>query len=225
MKTLQTDLRYEFGLRDEGHALIAGLDEAGRGAWAGPVAAGAVILPLDRADLRQTLDGVTDSKLLSPARREALYPVITDTALAWGVGFASNVEIDAIGIVPATRLAMRRALDQLTAQPTALLTDAVLIPEVDLPCFPLIKGDQKSLSIAAASILAKVSRDRFMIELEAPYPAYRFGQHKGYGTELHRLALNRHGPCPVHRQTFAPVRLALEILAARDGAHHKDGDL
>jgi ribonuclease HII len=114
----ETDLHYELDLRDKGFALIAGLDEAGRGAWAGPVSAGAVMLPLDRADLMQVLDGVTDSKRLSPARREALFPVIIETALVWGVGFASNAEIDEIGIVPATRLAMCRALDQFSILPT-----------------------------------------------------------------------------------------------------------
>ncbi len=209
MKT-DTDLRYEFDLRAKGFALIAGLDEAGRGAWAGPVSAGAVILPLDRADLMQMMDGVTDSKRLSPARREALFPVIIDMALVWSVGFASNAEIDEIGIVPATRLAMCRALDQLAIHPTALLTDSIHVPEVNLPCTPLVKGDQKSLSIAAASILAKVSRDHFMIDLDKTFPAYKFGQHKGYGTVLHQLALNTYGPCPMHRRTFAPVRRALE---------------
>ncbi|MBN1562220.1 MAG: ribonuclease HII [Anaerolineae bacterium] len=205
MTEIETDLRYEWELHARGLALIAGLDEAGRGAWAGPVAAGAVILPLDRDDLIQVLDGVTDSKRLSANRRAALYPVITETALAWGVGFASNTEIDEIGIVPATRLAMRRALDQLSVKPAALLTDSMHFPEAKLPYTSLIKGDQKSLSIAAASILAKVSRDHFMIELDEPFPAYKFGQHKGYGTELHRLALREHGPCVMHRQTFAPV--------------------
>jgi ribonuclease HII len=224
MTELETNLQHEFHLRKRGFTLIAGLDEAGRGAWAGPVAAGAVILPLDRSDLKEVLVGVTDSKRLTADHREILYPVITETALAWGVGFASNAEIDEIGIVPATRLAMRRALDQLTVQPVALLTDAVDFPEVNLPYVPLIKGDQLSLSIAAASILAKVSRDHFMMELDEPYPAYKFGQHKGYGTELHRLALSQHGPCAMHRRSFAPIRLALERSLSHDSSDHEDGD-
>lgn len=184
---------------------IAGLDEAGRGAWAGPVVAGAVILPLDRFDLAHALAGVNDSKQLSPAMREALLPRITEAAVAVGVGYATHVEIDQCGIVPATRLAMQRALANLSVPPDALLTDAMPMPELHLPCTPLIKGDQRSLSIAAASIVAKVTRDHFMDELDGLFPQYGFLVHKGYGTALHQQTLRRFGPSTVHRMTFAPV--------------------
>ncbi len=209
------DLQHEQMLRVQGYRLIAGLDEAGRGAWAGPVVAGAVILPLEsdnHADLAQALAGVNDSKLLSRSAREALLPKITSVALATGVGFASHEEIDTLGIVPATRLAMQRALAALCAWPDALLTDALALPEVDLPCIPLIKGDRRSLSIAAASILAKVTRDEHMRALDSGFPGYYFGQHKGYGTSLHSRALVQLGPSPVHRKTFAPVRALLNHL-------------
>lgn len=204
------DLQHELELYGQGFRFIAGLDEAGRGAWAGPVVAGAVILPLDHADLADALTGVTDSKQLSPRAREALFPVIVDVALATGVGCGTQHEIDTLGIVPATRLAMERALRALSIWPNALLVDALSLPDVRLPCTPLIKGDQRSLSIASASILAKVTRDRYMCDLDAVYPEYRFGQHKGYGTSLHRQNLQRLGPSPVHRRTFAPVRIVLE---------------
>lgn len=200
------DLRFEYGLQAQGYRCVAGLDEAGRGAWAGPVVAGAVVLPLDHFDLARTLDGVNDSKQLSPAAREALLPRILAAARATGVGHATHEEIDQLGIVPATRLAMRRALEALTAPPDALLVDAVDVSEFGLPCTPLIRGDQRSLSIAAASILAKVVRDQFMETLDEQFPHYGFREHKGYGTELHRSALRQFGPCPAHRLSFAPLR-------------------
>jgi ribonuclease HII len=203
------DLDYEFTLYDRGHSAIAGLDEVGRGAWAGPVFAGAVILPLHDPDLIVMLDGVKDSKQLSPYRREILFPHIIEIATAVGIGYATNAEIDRYGIVPATRLAMQRALDNLSIPPDALLTDAVRLPEVDLPTIALVKGDQKSLSIAAASILAKVSRDHGMITLDKQYPEYGFGAHKGYGTARHYQALCTYGPAGVHRKSFAPIRALL----------------
>jgi len=144
------DLRHEFRLRGQGYVRIAGIDEAGRGAWAGPVVAGAVILPLDRFDLAHVLRGVNDSKQLSPKERDEFLPLITEVAIAVSVGFASNHEIDELGIVPATRLAMQRAIDELPVPPDALLTDAMGL-RVNLPCNSLVKGDQQSLSIAAAS--------------------------------------------------------------------------
>jgi ribonuclease HII len=199
------DLRYEYILREQGFLRVAGLDEAGRGTWAGPVVAGAVILPLDRFDLGHALAGVNDSKQLSPKTREALLPHITEIALAAGIGFATHSEIDELGIVPATRLAMQRALENLSLHPDALLTDAMVLPEVHLPCTTLIKGDQRSLSIAAASIIAKVKRDQFMTELDELFPQYGFSIHKGYGTLLHQQALRQYGPCPIHRMTFAPL--------------------
>lgn len=211
------DLRHEFDLHRQGFMRIAGLDEAGRGAWAGPVVAGAVILPLDRFDLARVLAGVNDSKQLSPAAREALLPRIIEIAVATGVGYATHAEIDQYGIVPATRLAMERALANLSAAPDALLCDAMEISYLNLPCTPLIKGDQRALSIAAASIVAKVTRDHFMEELDDLFPRYGFRVHKGYGTPLHQQALRQFGASAIHRNTFAPI---LEILEAQ----HKEGD-
>jgi ribonuclease HII len=180
------------------------------------VVAGAVVLPLDRFDLMHALEGVNDSKQLSPETREALLPRITDAALGVGVGYAIHSEIDHFGIVPATRAAMQRALAALPVRAEALLTDAMLLPDIGLPCTPLVKGDQRSLSIAAASIVAKVTRDRFMVELDDLFPQYGFRVHKGYGTPLHQQALRHFGPSAVHRLTFAPLR---ELLEARN----KDG--
>lgn len=200
------DLQHEYVLRGQGFARIAGLDEAGRGAWAGPVVAGAVVLPLNRFDLAHVLEGVNDSKQLSPIMREHLLPRIAEVALAVGVGHATHQEIDAVGIVPATRLAMQRALAQLEPRPDALLTDAMELPDLGLPCTSLIRGDQRSISIAAASIVAKVTRDRFMDDLESLFPEYGFRVHKGYGTALHQQALRHFGPCAAHRLTFAPIR-------------------
>ncbi len=208
------DLRFEYALRAQGFERVAGLDEAGRGAWAGPVVAGAVILPLNRFDLAAALDGVTDSKQLEHGQREALLPRILDVALATGVGHATHAEIDALGIVPATQLAMRRALDALGMPCGALLTDYLPLPEIPLPCTPITRGDQRSLSIAAASILAKVTRDRLMDALDDVLPQYGFREHKGYGTPLHQQMLRHFGPSPVHRLTFAPVRALAEGRAA-----------
>lgn len=206
----RADLTHEFRLKAEGYARIVGLDEAGRGAWAGPVVAGAVILPLERFDLLNVLVDVNDSKLLTPHQRETLVPYIIGIASASGVGHASHTEIDELGIVPATRLAMQRALDALGVDADCLLTDSMPMPDHDLPCTPLIKGDQKSLSIAAASILAKVTRDQFMDQLADVFPKYGFREHKGYGTELHRQLLRNFGPCAAHRMSFAPIRQLIE---------------
>lgn len=205
----QADLRYEYRLWARGYLAVAGLDEAGRGAWAGPVVAGAVILPADRFDLARALSGVNDSKQLTAAQREALVARILRVAVAAAVGQASHAEIDAQGIVPATRLAMQRALEALPTPPDALLTDAMRLPAVHVPVYKLIRGDQRALSVAAASILAKVARDRLMDELDARYPEYGFCEHKGYGTALHRQQLRVFGVSPVHRRTFAPVRAFL----------------
>lgn len=207
--TVYPDLSHEFALRGQGMRAIAGLDEAGRGAWAGPVVAGAVILPLERFDLAGVLAEVTDSKLLDAATRERLLPLILDVVEAAGVGYATNGEIDQVGIVPATRLAMRRALAALRVTPDCLLTDAMTMPELDLPCSPLIKGDQRALSIAAASIIAKVTRDQFMSRLAISFPQYGFEEHKGYGTALHRHALRIFGPSVAHRLSFAPLQTLL----------------
>ena len=199
-------LDQERALQSQGFHLIAGVDEAGRGAWAGPVYAAAAILPLDRVDLSDTLNGVADSKQLSPNRRESLLEVINGEALGVGVGTATSDEIDRFGIACATRLAMKRAIDALSPFPEALLLDFVKLPKVALPQRSLPKADQHCLSVAAASIVAKVSRDRWMVELNKRHPGYGFSRHKGYGTAAHRSALALLGPSPVHRMSWAPLR-------------------
>ncbi len=182
---------------------IAGLDEAGRGALAGPVAVGAVILPPNEPHLLQTLEGVRDSKQLTPLERESLAPRIQESALCWSVAFASAEEIDHYGIVPATRLAALRALEGLIFTPQYLLTDFRLeLPQLDIPQTALVKGDALCLSIAAASILAKTTRDALMLQMDAQYQGYGLGKHKGYGTYSHRLAMRRLGLSPIHRKTF-----------------------
>jgi ribonuclease HII len=189
------------------------LDEAGRGAWAGPVYAAAVLLPLDQADLHAALEGVKDSKLLSPARREALVEVIYDVALGVGIGAATASEIDALGIVPSTRLAMARAIERLTPSPEALLLDYIELPGVNLPQRALAKADLHCLSVAAASIIAKVRRDQWMMLVEQWYRGYGFSRHKGYGTAAHRAALAQLGPSALHRKSWAPIQaLAQDAL-------------
>ena len=200
--TLNADLSYEKHLWRH-YTYVAGLDEAGRGALAGPVAVGAVILPSEKKRLLRTLTGVRDSKLMTPLERESLAPRIKATALAWSVGFASCEEIDSQGIVPATRLAALRALQGLSITPEYLLTDFLLeLPQLDLPQTSLVKGDMRCLSIAAASVLAKTARDAQMCQLDTEYPNYGLGKHKGYGTQSHRLALKRWGYSSVHRKSF-----------------------
>lgn len=182
---------------------VAGLDEAGRGALAGPVCVGAVILPNDNPRLARTLGGVRDSKQLTPPQRGKLAPRIKDLAREWGIGFASADEIDSMGIVSATRLAACRALESFSIFPDYLLTDFRLeLPELDISQSALVRGDQRSLSIAAASILAKTARDELMIELDAQFPAYGFSHHKGYGTLVHRRKIRTLGQSPIHRKTF-----------------------
>ncbi|MCD8369346.1 MAG: ribonuclease HII [Clostridiales bacterium] len=174
-----------------------GVDEAGRGPLAGPVVTGAVILPEDCEILF-----LNDSKKLSEKRREELFDEIRDKAVAWNVGLVDYDVIDEINILQATYEAMRQAISGLTVRPDILLNDAVTIPGVDIPQVPIIKGDAKSVSIAAASILAKVTRDRLMIEYDRLYPEYGFAKHKGYGTAAHIAAIRTYGPCPIHRRTF-----------------------
>ena len=185
--------------------LVAGLDEAGRGAWAGPVSAAAVIFSPGRPAATE-LAAIRDSKQISAERRYSLEPLIKELVLDWGVGFASSREIDDFGILPATRLAMTRALEQLKSPPAHLLIDALFLPEIPFPQTSLIKGDQRSLSIAAASILAKTARDRWMVEYSVREARYGFGQNKGYGTKVHQAALSRCGPCTEHRFYYAPIR-------------------
>lgn len=206
-------LEYERAAQLECHSpLISGLDEAGRGALAGPVTAGAVILPLDHPEKLLELAEIDDSKQLSAAKREGFFALITELALTWGVGSASAAEIDAHGILPATRLAMARALQELSPQPTYLLIDGRLrLKAVNLPQQSIIRGDSLSLSIAAASILAKVTRDREMIGHALTFPDFGFERHKGYGTAVHRAAIKIYGPCEIHRRTFAPLKQQLPI--------------
>jgi ribonuclease HII len=203
------DLTYETNLWFC-YPYIAGLDEAGRGALAGPVAVGAVILPNDSSLLSSTLVGVRDSKQMTPLQRGRLAPRIKATALTWSVGFASAEEIDAHGIVPATRLAALRALQRLSLSPHYLLTDFRLeLPQLDISQTALVKGDRLCLSIAAASVLAKTARDELMRELDSQYQGYGLGKHKGYGTQAHRLAMKRMGVSPIHRKTFQVKELQI----------------
>ena len=208
-KSIQPDrpsLDREAKLIRAGHTCIAGIDEAGRGAWAGPVVAAAVILNLPEAS---NLREVNDSKKLTARQRDQLYQIVIDHCLAYGIGQGSVEEIDSIGILPATRLAMQRAVEALSPQPDALIIDAVRLPQVNKPQLVFNFADSISLSVAAASILAKVTRDRLLIELGARYPAYQFARHKGYGTQIHRAALQSVGPCAIHRQSFKPINALL----------------
>ncbi|RMG95587.1 MAG: ribonuclease HII [Chloroflexi bacterium] len=190
--------------------LIAGLDEAGRGALAGPVVAAAVILPLTRPDQLALLNKVNDSKQLTARTREKLYQLIVAQAVAWGVGIVAAEVIDRIGILPATREAMRTAVSQLAPAPDYLLIDGrIRLRNLPTPQQAVIRGDSLSLSIAAASIIAKVTRDQIMTELDKNYPQYGFARHKGYGTAHHLATLAQHGPSPVHRFSFAPLRNTL----------------
>ena len=186
-----------FERRYDEYELICGIDEAGRGPLAGPVVAGAVILPRDCEILY-----LNDSKKLSAAKREALYDEIMDKASAVGVGMASPARIDEINILQATYEAMRDAVAKLGAEPGILLNDAVTIPGILVPQVPIVKGDAKSVSIAAASIIAKVTRDRLMVQYDEVLPGYGFAQNKGYGSKDHIEALKRLGPTPIHRQSF-----------------------
>ena len=196
------DLSYEKTLWST-HPRIAGMDEAGRGALAGPVCVGAVILPHDHPHLLRALKGVHDSKQLTERQRDELILPIQELAHAHGIGFASSVEIDQLGIVPATRLAASRALESMHCFPNYLLTDFRLeLPELDLPQSAIVKGDQRSLSIACASILAKTARDEYMRKAHEQFPEYRFANHKGYGTLLHRKKIEEFGHSPIHRKTF-----------------------
>lgn len=205
------DLHFEQALWAAGALAVAGLDEAGRGAWAGPVCAGVVVLPPEDANLCARLAGVRDSKQMTPRQRVHWAAQIRSAARGWGVGFAGPGEIDALGILPATRMAMQRALAQLAAPPQHLLLDALRLPGVHLAQTALIKGDARSLSIAAASVLAKTARDALLVALDGLYPGYGFAAHKGYGTAAHLAALRQRGPTPIHRKSYAPL-LALGAI-------------
>lgn len=198
---------FEAEARVCGYQYVAGLDEAGRGPLAGPVVAAAVVLPR-----RCRLSGLNDSKQVPPPARERLYADITRRALAFGVGIASEREIDALNILEATRLAMFRAIQALAVSPDFLLIDAIPLPTVRVPQRAIIKGDCLSISIAAASIIAKVTRDRLMGEYHRRYPQYNFKSHKGYATPEHLRLLAQLGPCPAHRRRFQPVLAAGDEL-------------
>lgn len=195
-------------LEAQGYQHIAGIDEAGRGALAGPVVAAAVILPC-RIDAPWLIQ-VKDSKQLSPVVREHLFHNIHEIAVSVGIGMATNEVIDSQGIVEATRLAMKLAVDQLSPPPQSLLIDYMLLPDVPLPQKGITNGDSLCFSIACASIMAKVSRDQLMIELDRIYPGYGLAQHKGYGTKKHFTCLYQLGPSPIHRQSFKPVKDIIE---------------
>lgn len=195
LERLEAMKEYEYTY--EACSFICGIDEAGRGPLAGPVVAGAVILPKDCQILY-----LNDSKKVSEKKRELLFDEIREKAVNCGIGVVGPGRIDEINILQATYEAMREAVSQLQPAPEILLNDAVTIPGIDLMQIPIVKGDAKSVSIAAASILAKVTRDRMMVEYDALYPEYGFAKHKGYGTAVHIQALKEHGPCPIHRRSF-----------------------
>lgn len=187
----------EHQLREKGYTAICGVDEAGRGPLAGPVCAAAVILPMDLA-----IPGLNDSKKLTEKKREELYPIICEQAVAYGIAFADHKEIDSVNILQATFLAMERAIAQLRGKADFALIDGNREKDFGLPVQTLIKGDSRSANIAAASVLAKVTRDRYMLEMAKEYPGYGFEIHKGYGTKAHYDALTRLGPCSIHRMSF-----------------------
>ena len=198
MKENPVDLwRYEREAFAEGFAVVCGVDEAGRGPLAGPVCAAAVILPRETV-----IDGLNDSKKLPDKKRRELYDIITERAVTYGIAFASEQEIDEVNILQATFLAMERAMEKLSVRPQLALIDGNRAKDFGLPVRTIVSGDALSASIAAASILAKVTRDRLMEELDGEYPQYGIAVHKGYGTKRHYEALRAFGPCPIHRRTF-----------------------
>lgn len=196
---------YERALAHAGFSPVAGVDEAGRGACAGPMVVGAVILQRGRGKI----DGLTDSKLLTPARRERLYAEITERAYAWSAIVIPCHDIDRLGLHRCNITGMRRALAALDRRPAYVISDGFAVPGLDVPGLPMIKGDQVAACVAAASIIAKVTRDRIMVELHERYPEYGFDVHKGYVTRAHGRALEVHGPCPEHRFSYVNVGRAL----------------
>lgn len=195
----------EHTLRAQGYQAIAGIDEAGRGCWAGPVVAAAVVLGPTVLDHPELLDGVNDSKQLRPVQRTAFEQTIYQHVQGVGIGVVPAYLIDAFGIVEATRLAMETAILHLPLLPDALLIDALTLPRCPLPQRAIIRGDSASLSIAAASVIAKTARDRLMTHFDLLYPAFRFGAHKGYGTAVHAQAIAEHGATVLHRRSFRPL--------------------
>jgi ribonuclease HII len=200
-KRLKSIQIYEENARKEGYNIIAGVDEAGRGPWAGPVVAGAVILPENIF-----INGINDSKKLTPQKREELFLEINKKALAVSTGICEVSVIDSVNILNATYIAMHKALSGLKIKPDIVFIDGNPVPHMGFTQISIVKGDSKSISIAAASIIAKVTRDRLMIELADIYPEYKFDKHKGYGTKKHRELLEIHGVSDIHRKSFKPVR-------------------
>jgi len=200
-------LSFDRSYRRRGYVTIAGVDEAGRGPWAGPVVAAAVVLPE-----KTFIAGLRDSKKLTEKKREEIYVQIGKFALAVGVGIADQSVIDSVNILQATYLAMKEALKRIGMLPGLVLVDGYKIPDLEYFQVGIIGGDDKSASIAAASVVAKVTRDRLMVEWSRKYPQYGFERHKGYGTKIHRDALFKFGPCELHRKSFEPVRLSGEFL-------------
>ena len=207
-------LSYEKYYREQGYKLICGVDEAGRGPLAGPVCAAAVLLPEG-----MMIEGIDDSKKLTEKKRELLFDIIREKAVAYNVGWASVEEIEEINILNAAMLAMKRAVEGLSVEPDLALIDGNKRPELKIPCIDIVKGDEKSQSIGAASILAKVSRDRLMKELAVKYPEYGFEKHKGYSSELHREMILKHGPCEIHRLSFLGSLLHPETKKPKTRAH------
>ena len=207
---IKPNLSFEKQLWGGGFRVVAGLDEAGRGAWAGPVYAGAVVLPTDER-ICDLLSGVRDSKQMTPRERWRWEGCIKSASIGWSVGSASESEIDESGIVEATCLAMQRALDQLVYPPDHLLIDYISLHDCKCPQLSLPKGDCQSLSIAAASVLAKTARDAYMISLDAQYSGYGFRTNMGYGTPEHQMALKNFGVLPIHRRSFAPISALMRV--------------
>ena len=207
------DGRWERRLARRGYRAIAGLDEAGRGSWAGPLVAAAVVLPPITPGLRRALRGLRDSKRLTAAQRERLFEAIHAVAASVGVGLVSAATLDLLGLTVAGQLAMERAARELSGEPDYLLIDAFNLPSRSCPQEAIIFGDALCLSIAAASIVAKVERDRLLEQLAPLYPVFGFDRNKGYGTPEHARALVEHGPSPEHRRSYAPVRAVLEARA------------
>lgn len=197
LERLKRMTRYEMEAVSQGYCNVAGIDEAGRGPLAGPVVAACVMLPE-----YCIIEGVNDSKKLSPAKREKLYDIILDRAVSYGIGIVDEKRIDEINILNATKLAMKMAVEQMDIKPDMLLIDAVRLDDLDIPQNSIVKGDELSISIAAASIIAKVSRDRMISEADSQYPEYGFSRHKGYGTAEHINAIKKYGICPIHRISF-----------------------
>lgn len=192
------DFSIEKEVIQNGYKFVCGVDEAGRGPLAGPVCAAAVILPIDAE-----IEGLNDSKKLSEKKREALFPVICEKAIAYSVAFGSLEEIEELNILEATYFAMNRAIEALPKQADFALIDGNRVPkDIKIPCQTVVKGDAKSCSVAAASILAKVTRDRLLLEYDEQYPQYNFKKHKGYGTKEHTDLILKYGPCPIHRMSF-----------------------